>query len=78
MRETSFCFVMRVYGEAGPIIENGDIVGLEGDVIWSNNPTDESYYVVAGDNRVAIFFKDNSGDLSEVYDASFKEFGFSD
>jgi hypothetical protein len=78
MRETSFCFVMRVYGEAGPIIENGEIVGLEGDVIWSNNPTDESYYVVAGDNRVAIFFKDNSGDLSEVYDASFEEFGFSD
>jgi hypothetical protein len=78
MRETSFCFVMRLFGEAGPIVENGEIVGLEGDVIWSEDPTDESYYIVAGDNQVAIFFKNSSGNLSEVYNASFGEFGFID
>jgi hypothetical protein len=77
MRDTSFCYAMRVYGDAGPIIENDEIVGIEGDVIWSDNPTSESYYIVAGDNRVVIFFKDHKGNLTEVYDASFEEFGFS-
>lgn len=71
MSNIGVCFAMRVFA-------GGDPEDVKGDVVWADAPTETSYYIAVGNDRIGIYYKDSEGIFTCAYSDTLSGFGFSE